>query len=57
MFLCEKCIPKNAKWLFMTLLSYGKCENCGKVESCVDYHGNSKINNEDEENSPGGSDD
>ena len=35
----------------MTLRSFGKCENCGKVKSCVDYHGNGEINNEDEENS------
>lgn len=48
MFLCEKCIPKKDEWMFITLLSYGKCENCKKVTGCVDYHGNGEIRNNEE---------
>jgi len=45
MFLCRECLKKEDEkmgkdriWLFTLhmLISYGACEDCGKVKECVD---------------------
>jgi hypothetical protein len=42
MFLCIKCAPKAAQWLFNLAMgiSYGPCESCHTRSECIDWHGN-----------------
>jgi len=43
MFICRNCEMKNEipipAYQRIFAESYGKCELCGKIEGCVDYHG------------------
>lgn len=38
MFVCSECVKPEGQFLFMLLLSYGKCEMCGETAGCVDIH-------------------
>ena len=41
MFLCEVCYPKYSGIDFMAEMgpgSYGPCESCKKIASCLDVH-------------------
>ena len=40
MFLCEECLNKIGIW--QPPVSYGKCEDCGKLTVCADYKGYQK---------------
>ena len=42
MFICKKCAPKSAKWLFDLAMgiSHGPCEICHKISYCINWHGN-----------------
>ncbi len=39
MFICKQCADKRDLSLLWIMPSYGPCEICGAVRSCVDYHG------------------
>jgi len=49
MFVCSECVKPEGQWLFMLLLSHGKCEMCGQVSSCADIHDYSVIRDNSEE--------
>jgi len=42
MFICEKCAPKEVKWLFDLSMgiSYGNCEQCRQKAECIDLSEN-----------------
>ena len=46
MFICEKCEKEYKVDQFTSLFgsrSYGRCEGCGKIASCVDHKAESAV--------------
>ena len=46
MFACNECVKTEGQWLFLLMVSFGKCEICGKTTECVDVHDYSFIKHE-----------
>ena len=53
-FMCKNCVPSHAEWLFdlMMGVSHGACEDCGTVGPCIDWHGNSRSDDDKPKGEP-----